>query len=151
MAERIGIVGVGLMGSAFSHHLIESGFEVRGFDLDEKRMGELHERGGHPVESPAAAAEGARFMLTSLPNSDIVREVVLGRNGIAQGAKRGLLLADATTARPQDSQALAAELAPLGIRFLDAAVSGTSAMAWKKDLIVIIHFMISVENDYSIE
>ena len=137
MAERIGIVGVGLMGSAFSHHLIESGFEVRGFDLDEKRMGELHERGGHPVESPAAAAEGARFMLTSLPNSDIVREVVLGRNGIAQGAKRGLLLADATTARPQDSQALAAELAPLGIRFLDAAVSATSAMAWKKDLIVI--------------
>ena len=137
MAQRIGIVGVGLMGSAFSHHLIESGFEVRGFDLDEKRMGELHARGGHPVESPAAAAEGAGFLLTSLPNSDIVREVVLGRNGIAEGARQGLILADATTARPQDSQALAAELAPRGIRFLDAAVSGTSAMAWKKDLIVI--------------
>ena len=69
MAERIGIVGVGLMGSAFSHHLIESGFEVRGFDLDEKRMAQLHERGGQPVESPAAAADGARWMLTSLPNS----------------------------------------------------------------------------------
>ena len=137
MAERIGIVGVGLMGSAFSHHLIESGFEVRGFDLDEKRMGELHARGGHPVESPAAAAEGAGFLLTSLPNSDIVREVVLGKNGIAEGAGKGLIVADATTARPQDSQALAAELAPRGIRFLDAAVSGTSAMAWKKDLIVI--------------
>ena len=137
MAERIGIVGVGLMGSAFSHHLIESGFEVRGFDLDEKRMTQLHERGGHPVESPAAAADGARWMLTSLPNSDIVREVVLGKNGIAEGARRGLILADATTARPQDSQALAAELAQRGIRFLDAAVSGTSAMAWKKDLIVI--------------
>ena len=137
MAERIGIVGVGLMGSAFSHHLIESGFEVRGFDLDEKRMRELHERGGHPVQSPAAAAEGARWMLTSLPNSDIVREVVLGKNGIAEGARQGLILADATTARPQDSQALAAELATRGIRFLDAAVSGTSAMAWKKDLIVI--------------
>jgi len=137
MAERIGIVGVGLMGSAFSHHLIESGFEVRGFDLDEKRMAQLHERGGQPVESPAAAADGARWMLTSLPNSDIVREVVLGKNGIAEGAGRGLILADATTARPQDSQALAAELAQRGIRFLDAAVSGTSAMAWKKDLIVI--------------
>ena len=137
MAQRVGIVGVGLMGSAFSHHLIESGFEVRGFDLDEKRMGELHERGGHPVESPAQAAEGARWMLTSLPNSDIVREVVLGKNGIAEGARKGLILADATTARPQDSQQLAAELRSRGIGFLDAAVSGTSAMAWKKDLIVI--------------
>lgn len=137
MAERIGIVGAGLMGSAFSHHLIAAGFEVRGFDLDEQRMAQLHERGGHPVESPAAAAEGARWMLTSLPNSEIVRDVVFGANGIAAGAARGLILADATTARPQDSQQLAAELAPRGIRFLDAAVSGTSAMAWKKDLIVI--------------
>jgi len=137
MAERVGIVGVGLMGSAFSEHLLKSGFEVRGFDLDEARMAQLHERGGQPVESPAAAAEGARWVLTSLPSSEIVREVVFGKNGIAEGAKKGLILADATTARPQDSEKLGAELAARGIRFLDAAVSGTSAMAWKKDLIVI--------------
>ena len=137
MAERIGIVGVGLMGSAFSDHLVKAGFEVRGFDLDEKRMAQLHERGGIPVESPAAAAEGARWVLTSLPNSDIVREVVFGANGVVAGARKGLIVADATTARPQDSQKLGAELAARGIGFLDAAVSGTSAMAWKKDLIVI--------------
>jgi 3-hydroxyisobutyrate dehydrogenase-like beta-hydroxyacid dehydrogenase len=137
MSDRIGIIGLGLMGSAFSHHLQGSGFKVQGFDIDEKRGRELHERGGTPVESPAAAASGARFVLTSLPNSDIVREVVLGPNGIAQGAAPGLIIADASTSRPEDSERLGAELAKRGIGFLDAAVSGTSAMAWKKDLIVI--------------
>lgn len=137
MSDRIGLVGLGLMGSAFSHHLLQGGFKVQGFDIDEKRGREFHERGGTPVESPAAAARGARWVLTSLPNSDIVREVVLGPNGIAQGAAPGLVVADASTSRPEDSERLGAELARRGIGFLDAAVSGTSAMAWKKDLIVI--------------
>ena len=53
MAERIGIVGMGLMGQAFVHHLLKSGFKVQGYDLDERRMAQLHEGGGEPVESPA--------------------------------------------------------------------------------------------------
>jgi 3-hydroxyisobutyrate dehydrogenase-like beta-hydroxyacid dehydrogenase len=137
MAERVGIVGMGLMGSAFSHHLIKNGFQVQGFDIDEARMRQFHERGGEPVESPAATARGARWVLTSLPTSEIVREVVFGQNGIAQDAPEDLIIADASTSRPQDSEKIGAELAARGIRFLDACVSGTSAMAWKKDLIVI--------------
>ncbi len=137
MSECVGVVGMGLMGQAFTHHLLQSGFKVQGFDIDEKRGRELHERGGTPVDSPAAAARGARWVLTSLPNSDIVRDVTLGANGIAQGAAPGLIMADASTSRPEDSEKLGAELAQRGIRFLDACVSGTSAMAWKKDLIVI--------------
>jgi 3-hydroxyisobutyrate dehydrogenase-like beta-hydroxyacid dehydrogenase len=128
---------MGLMGSAFTHHLIQSGFKVQGCDIDESRVRQFHERGGEPVESPAAAARGARWVLTSLPTSEIVREVVMGQNGIAQDAPRGLIIADASTSRPQDSEKLGAELAARGIRFLDSCVSGTSAMAWKKDLIVI--------------
>jgi 3-hydroxyisobutyrate dehydrogenase len=137
MAERVGVVGMGLMGSAFTHHLIQSGFKVQGYDIDESRMRQFHERGGEPVESPAAAARGARWVLTSLPTSEIVREAVMGPNGIAQDAPRGLIIADASTSRPQDSEKLGAELAARGVRFLDSCVSGTSAMAWKKDLIVI--------------
>jgi len=137
MAECVGIVGVGLMGQAFVHHLLQSGFKVQGFDLDERRLAQLHEQGGTPVESPAAAARGARFLITSLPSSDIVGEVVLGANGVAESAAKGLILADTSTSRPEDSEKLGVELAKRGIRFLDACVSGTSAMAWKKDLIVI--------------
>ena len=137
MSQPVGIVGVGLMGQAFSHHLLQAGFKVQGFDLDERRLAQLRERGGTPVESPAAAARGARFLITSLPTSDIVREVILGPNGVAESAQEGLIIADTSTSRPEDSQKLGAELARRGIRFLDACVSGTSAMAWKKDLIVI--------------
>lgn len=137
MAECVGIVGMGLMGQAFVHHLLKSGFSVQGYDLDERRMAQLHERGGTPVESPAAAARGARWVITSLPASDIVREAVLGEKGIAHGAEKNLIIADTSTSRPEDSDKLATELAGRGIRFLDACVSGTSAMAWNKDLIVI--------------
>ena len=137
MAARVGIVGVGRMGQTFAHHLLQAGFDVQGFDVDARRMDELAGQGGTPVGSPAAAARGARWIVTSLPTSEIVRSAVLGANGIAQGAVEGAILADTTTSRPQDSERLGAELAERGIRFLDAAVSGTSAMAWKKDLIVI--------------
>jgi 2-hydroxy-3-oxopropionate reductase len=137
MAERVGIVGMGLMGQAFAHHLLKSGFEVQGFDVDRKRMDQLRQQGGLPVESAAAAALGVRWMLTSLPTSDIVRLATFGPQGIIEGAQSNMVLADASTSRPQDSEQLGAELAARGIRFLDAAVSGTSAMAWKKDLVVI--------------
>jgi len=111
MAERVGIVGVGLMGQAFAHHLLRAGFAVQGFDVDAKRMDELAKRGGIPVDSPAAAARGVRWLLTSLPTSEIVRDAVLGPEGIAEGAAAGTILADATTSRPQDSERLGAELA----------------------------------------
>jgi 3-hydroxyisobutyrate dehydrogenase-like beta-hydroxyacid dehydrogenase len=137
MSDCVGVVGMGLMGQAFTHHLLQSGFRVQGFDIDEQRMRQLHERGGTPVDTPAAAARGARWLLTSLPNSDIVREAMLGENGIVEGAAQGLIVADASTSRPEDSEKLGAELAERGIHFVDACVSGTSAMAWKKDLIVI--------------
>jgi 3-hydroxyisobutyrate dehydrogenase-like beta-hydroxyacid dehydrogenase len=76
-------------------------------------------------------------VITSLPNSAIVREAVLGKNGIAEGAEEGLVICDTSTSRPDDSERLAKELAERGIKFLDSAVSGTSAMAVTGDLIVI--------------
>ena len=137
MGERVGIAGIGLMGSALSAHLIGAGFEVQGFDVDGKRVDEFAERGGIPVASPAEAAKGAKWMVTSLPTSDIVREVVFGDGGIVETAGEGFILCDASTSRPEDSERLGAELGERGIRFLDSAVSGTSTMAWEKDLIII--------------
>ena len=53
MPGRVGMVGLGLMGQAFSANLLKAGFEVQGFDIDSKRMDELKGRGGAPVGSPA--------------------------------------------------------------------------------------------------
>ncbi len=137
MEDYIGIVGIGFMGHAFAANLLRAGFKLKGFDIDSGRMEEFEGQGGIPVSSAAEAARGSRWVLTSLPNSGVVRNAIFGPGGIAEGAKEGLFIADTTTSRPEDSTGLGAELALRGIRFLDAAVSGTSAMAWKKDLIVV--------------
>jgi 2-hydroxy-3-oxopropionate reductase len=100
-------------------------------------MKEFKDQGGIPASSAAEAARGAYWVLISMPNSTVVREVVFGPGGVAEGAEKGLLVADTTTSRPEDSVNLGAELSRRGIRFLDAAVSGTSKMAWAKDLIVV--------------
>jgi 2-hydroxy-3-oxopropionate reductase len=137
MRERIGIVGLGFMGQAFTANLLRAGFYLQGFDIDAVRMKEFKVQGGNQVSSAADAARGAHWVLTSLPNSAVVREAVLGSGGVAEGAEKGLLLVDTTTSRPEDSVTLSAELSRRGIRFLDAAVSGTSTMARIKDLVVI--------------
>jgi 3-hydroxyisobutyrate dehydrogenase-like beta-hydroxyacid dehydrogenase len=137
MAERVGIVGMGLMGQAFIHNMRKSQFIIQGYDVDPKRMDDLRNEGGHPVDTPAAAAKGVDRIITSLPNSTIVREVVLGKNGVAEGAMPGAIICDTSTSRPEDSERLSKELAERGIKFLDSAVSGTSAMAQAGDLIVI--------------
>jgi 2-hydroxy-3-oxopropionate reductase len=128
---------MGLMGQAFIGNLTAAGFDIQGYDPDPKRMQQLRERGGTPAESPAEAARGVQRLILSLPSIEIVREATLGDSGIAAGADAGLVVIDTTTARPRDSAAIGAELATQGIQFLDAAVSGTSAMAIEKDLIVI--------------
>lgn len=137
MAERVGIVGMGLMGQSIIHNLRKSQFIVHGYDTDPKRMDELKSKGGHPADSPADVAKGTKFLITSLPTSAIVREVVHGTGGINEGAEEGLCICDTTTSRPEDSIRISEELAERGIKFLDSAVSGTSAMAHNGDLIVI--------------
>ena len=137
MTQRVGIVGMGLMGQAFIHNMRKSQFMVQGFDVDPARVDQLREAGGHPVDTPADAAKDVDCVITSLPTSDIAREVVLGPNGIAEGAAEGLYICDTTTARPEDSERLFADLAESGIRYLDSCVSGTSTMAQAGDLVVI--------------
>ncbi len=137
MSQKLGIVGMGLMGQAFIHNLSQSQFSLQGFDIDGGRMKDLRDQGGHPVDTPAKAAQGVNVVILSLPTSTIAREVLLGPNGVAEGASEGLLICDTTTARPADSEQLAEELEERGIRYLDSAVSGTSTMAENGDLIVI--------------
>jgi len=137
MVERVGIVGMGLMGQAFISNILKSQIAVQGFDVDPARMDQLREHGGQPASSPAEAAKDVDFIITSLPNSGIARDVMLSSNGIAEGAREGLIICDTTTARPEDSIQLADDLRSRGIGFLDSAVSGTSAMAQDGDLVVI--------------
>ena len=138
MPQNVGMIGMGLMGQAFIRNLHKSEYLIQGFDVDATRMNDLRDQGGLPVESPAEAAKGVSFVILSLPNSEIARNVLFGPLGLVEGASKGLYVCDTTTARPTDSERLAAELEERDIKYLDSAVSGTSTMAEEGDLIAIV-------------
>ena len=127
MAEsvNIGIVGLGLMGTAMSQKLMQEGHRVRGFDIDQSRLDALAENGGTPTGSAAEAAEDAQFVIISLLYSHVVRETCLGDGGIASVARGGLIIIDTSTASPDDSAKLGKDLRAMNIGFLDASLSGS--------------------------
>ena len=135
--ERIGLIGMGLMGQAFIKNLHESNFIVQGYDIDSKRMDQLAEAGGLAVDSPAAAAQDVKCVIISLPTSDITRDVLFGSGDLAAGSSEGLYICDTTTSLPEHSESHHKLLKEHGISYLDSAVSGTSAMAQAGDLVVI--------------
>ncbi len=143
MGEKIGLIGVGLMGSAMSERLIGAGYEVQGYDIDAERMNALEERGGRAVASPGAAAGGAKAVILSLMTTDIIRKVCFGAGGITEagtaGAKPGgLLIIDTSTSRPEDSIENARRLRELGIGFVDAGLSGSSQHIRTKNIVAVV-------------
>ncbi len=143
MGEKIGLIGVGLMGSAMSERLIDAGYEVQGYDIDAGRMSALEERGGRAVASPGAAAGGAKLVILSLMTTDIIRKVCFGAGGIAEakpegGPAGGLLIIDTSTSRPEDSAENARRLRELGIGFVDAGLSGSSQHIRTKNIVAVV-------------
>ncbi len=135
--ERIGLIGMGLMGQAFIKNLHESNFIVQGYDINAHRMDQLAEAGGTPVDTPAAVAHDVKCVIISLPTSEITQEVLLGAGDVVAGSAEGLYICDTTTSLPEDSEAHHNLLKKHGIHYLDSAVSGTSVMANDGDLVVI--------------
>ena len=91
--ERIGLIGMGLMGQAFIKNLHKSNFVVQGFDIDAERMDQLAEAGGVPVDTPAAVARDVKCVIISLPTSDITQELLLGGGGAALGGREDYIFA----------------------------------------------------------
>ena len=90
MARRVGIVGIGIMGTAMMRNLLRDGFEVVGYDVAEGAMARLAEAGGIAAASPRDVAEKVEILITSLPNVDAFDQVMTGHGGIAPRLDRGL-------------------------------------------------------------
>lgn len=128
MSERreVGLVGLGLMGSAMTKRLVSAGFAVTGFDpLPAARSAHV-ENGGESVDSPAEVARRCRVVLLSLPNGQVSHEVIFGPDGLTSAARDDVLVVDTSTIDPAEAQRAAAELTPLGWGFCDAGISGSS-------------------------
>jgi len=128
VAEVVGLVGIGLMGSAFARRLLDAGYKVVGFDLAPARREELRKLGGEPVASLADVARSAQTYLLSVMTVGQVEDVVEGKGGLLEagdaGARRIALCT--STCEPERIEALAARAAARGLAFLDTPVSGTS-------------------------
>ena len=120
--KDIAVIGLGSMGTPMATHLLRAGYNVKGFDIVQKQVSNLATLGLNPVKSPKDAANGADLILLSLPNWDIVLDVVEGKHGILRVAQKGQIIVDTTTVPPWESEAMARRLAKKGIYWMDVPV-----------------------------
>jgi 3-hydroxyisobutyrate dehydrogenase-like beta-hydroxyacid dehydrogenase len=136
MTARVGIVGVGIMGSAYARHLIAAGFAVTGYDVAPDALRRLRELGGTPARSAREVASGADVVITSLATLDALDDAFFGAGGIASGASDGLVVLETSTFALDAKERVREGLASRGAIVLDVPVSGTGAQALVRDLIV---------------
>ena len=132
--QRIGFVGLGLMGNGMARNLLSDGFPLIGFDIDQSKTDAIIEAGGEEPDAPDRLAAQVDIIILSLPNSHVVDDVVKNSLKLFETGRKGLILIDTTTADPVMSEALATELREKGIEMLDATISGTSKMCVEKDI-----------------
>ncbi len=120
---QLGYVGLGNMGAALARRLLRKD-KMRVYDLRPETMARLADQGGIASQSPKALAAESDMVMTCLPTSREVREVIFGADGLAAGLKKGGIIADMTTGDPNATRAMAKELARSGITLIDAPVSG---------------------------
>jgi len=140
--SRIGFIGLGIMGSPMAANLVKAGHQVTGHDHKQSSMERLAALGGRAASTVAAAVEGAEVVITMLPDWPQVEEVSRGPFGIFQTVKAagtpGVLFIDFSTVRPETSRELARAGAQVGMRVLDAPVSGGEAGAIEGRLSIMV-------------
>lgn len=129
----VGMVGLGIMGSAMSANLVKAGFTVVGFDLVPAARARLRRAGGTPARSAADVARGCPIVITSLPSAAALADVA---DAIAAVRGRGRIIVETSTLPLADKHAARRRLARAGMVLLDCPLSGTGAQARTKDLVV---------------
>lgn len=124
MSNKIGFIGLGIMGKPMSKNLLKAGYELVVYDIVRAAVDDVVAAGAEAAGSPREVAEKCDKFITMLPNSPHVKEVVLGSNGLIEGARPGSILIDMSSIDPMVSREVAGKLAEKGIRMLDAPVSG---------------------------
>jgi 3-hydroxyisobutyrate dehydrogenase len=124
MIQRIGFIGIGVMGFPMARNLLRAGFSVRAFNRTRSKAEALREHGAEVVDSPAAAADGAEAVITCVGDSPDVRHVLLGTGGVCETLEPGTLAIDMSTISPAMTREVAAAVEARGGVYLDAPVSG---------------------------
>jgi 3-hydroxyisobutyrate dehydrogenase and related beta-hydroxyacid dehydrogenases len=133
----IAFLGLGQMGTPMASNLLQKGHTLRVFDVNQHAVNQLLEKGATAAATPADAAKGAGFIITMLPNGDIVRNVLLGDAGVCETLSPDALVIDMSTIHPLQTDALISELNEKGIAMMDAPVGRTSDNAKDGTLLIL--------------
>ena len=136
--KRIAIIGVGLLGGAVASRLLEGTFAVSGYDTRPDQLARLAPLGLTPATSVKDAAAGADAVFTILPSPESVEAVILGAGGLLDVMPRSATLLQMSTISPTLTRRLAEAAAAAGRGFLDAPMSGTSAMVERGDCTIFV-------------
>ena len=122
--ERIGFIGLGMMGLPMARNLIDGGYPITVFDLDETLMDKAERSGASPSVSASETASKSDIIITMVPDSPHVETVITGPAGIIEGIKEGSVVVDMSTIDPETGKKMAELLASKGVNFIDAPVTG---------------------------
>ncbi|KIL39192.1 tartronate semialdehyde reductase [Gordoniibacillus kamchatkensis] len=134
---KIGFIGLGIMGKPMSKNLLKAGYGLVVLETS-RGAAELAAAGAKTAPSPKVLAEQSDIVITMLPNSPEVREVVLGADGVIEGARPGAVVIDMSSIAPLACREIAQKLADKGIDMLDAPVSGGEPKAIEGTLSVMV-------------
>jgi len=135
---KIGFIGLGIMGKPMSKNLLKAGYELVVYDVTKAAVDDLVAAGAKTAPNPKEVAKQVEYIVTMLPNSPHVKQVVLGENGVIEGAKAGTVVIDMSSIAPLVSREIAAKLAEKSIEMLDAPVSGGEPKAIDGTLSVMV-------------
>lgn len=134
--DRVGVVGLGIMGMAYARNLIAAGHSVFGYDVLSDPMTALAELGGSPAGSSADVARASDVVLLALPNVAALRQAVAASGGVVEGAGQGLVVVEMGTFPLEYKKWAQTELESAGAVLVDAPVSGTGLQAGAGEVVV---------------
>lgn len=134
----VGYIGLGLMGKPIARNILKAGFPLVVHNRSRPAVDELVAEGARAASSPAEVAAQVDVVFTNLPDTPDVERVVLGENGILQGAHPGLIWVDNSTIKPETARTLSRILAEHGVLSLDAPVSGGDIGARNATLTIMV-------------
>lgn len=133
----IAFLGLGQMGGPMASNLLHKGYRVSVFDVNADVVKPLIQQGAKAASTPAEAAQDAEIVITMLPNGDIVRQVLMGENGVTETLSPNALVIDMSTIHPLQTDALIREMHDKGLSMMDAPVGRTSDNAKDGTLLIL--------------
>ena len=124
MTQKVGFIGLGIMGGPMARNLMKAGYEVIAYNRTEAKVDALVQEGAHGASSPQEVADRASIVITMVTDTPDVQEVILGPSGVLEGVQEGSVVVDMSTISPVATREMAARLAERGATLLDAPVSG---------------------------